>query len=100
MEKVKIAFSKALAWLNKAYQWLNKEGGMLHILACYSSTLTFAPLGFGWASAITWTLAIGKEGCDIARKKNTLLQTINDIIRDAIGYGAALLTYYVGWSIL
>ena len=100
MEKVKIAFSKVAAWLNIAYQWLSKEGGMLHILACYSSTLTFAPLGFGWASAITWTLAIGKEGCDIARKKNTLLQTINDIIRDAIGYGAALITYYVGWSIL
>lgn len=80
MEKIKKA-------INAAYQWLSLEGGMLHILACYALMLTFVPFGFGWASAITWAVAIGKEICDIARKRNTLLQTINDIIRDAIGWG-------------
>jgi hypothetical protein len=95
MEKIKNAISKALAWLNKAYQWLNKEGGMLHILACYAMMLTFAPFGYGWASAITWAVAIAKEICDIARKRNTLQQTINDIIRDAIGWGCASLVWLI-----
>jgi hypothetical protein len=85
MEKIKNAISKALAWLKKAYQWLDKEGGMLHFLACYALMLTFAPLGFGWASAITWGVAIAKEICDIICRSNTIQQALNDIIRDAIG---------------
>ena len=95
MDKIKNAISKALAWLKKAYQWLDKEGGMLHFLACYAMMLTFAPLGFGWASAITWAVAIGKEICDIARKRNTLQQALNDIIRDAIGWGGAALVILI-----
>ena len=91
MEKIKNAISKALAWLKSAYQWLDKEGGMLHFLACYAMMLTFAPFGFGWASAITWAVAIAKEICDIARKTNTLQQALNDLIRDAIGWGCASL---------
>lgn len=88
MEKIKNA-------IRAAYQWLNKEGGMLHILACYAMMLTFAPIGFGWATAITWAVAIAKEICDIARKRNTLQQTINDIIRDAIGWGCASLVWLI-----
>lgn len=88
MEKIKNAISKALAWLNKAYQWLSLEGGMLHFLACYAMMLTFAPFGFGWASAITWGVAIAKEVADIIRKSNNFQQALNDIIRDAIGWGA------------
>ena len=80
MEKIKNA-------IKSAYQWLDKEGGMLHFLACYAMMLTFAPLGFGWASAITWAVAIAKEVADIIRKRNTLQQALNDIIRDAIGWG-------------
>ena len=93
MEKIKNAINKALAWLNKAYQWLNKEGGLLHLLACYAMMLTFATISFGWASAITWAVAIAKEVADIARKRNTLQQALNDIIRDAIGWGCASLVW-------
>ena len=82
MEKIKNA-------IKSAYQWLDKEGGMLHFLCCYALMLTFAPIGFGWASAITWAVAIAKEICDIARKSNTLKQALNDIVRDAIGWGGA-----------
>lgn len=82
MEKIKNA-------IKSAYQWLDKEGGMLHLLACYAMMLTFAPIGFGWASLITWGVAITKEICDIARKSNTLKQALNDIVRDAIGWGCA-----------
>ena len=88
MDKIKNA-------IKSAYQWLDKEGGMLHFLACYALMLTFAPIGFGWASAITWAVAIGKEICDIARKRNTLIQTINDIIRDAIGWGCASVVWLI-----
>lgn len=82
MEKIKNA-------IKSAYQWLDKEGGMLHILACYAMMLTFAPIGFGWASAVTWGVAIAKEVADIIRKTNNFQQALNDIIRDAIGWGLA-----------
>ena len=88
MEKIKNA-------IKSAYQWLDKEGGMLHLLACYAMMLTFAPFGFGWASAITWGVAIAKEICDIARKSNTLQQALNDIIRDAIGWGISSLVVFL-----
>lgn len=88
MEKIKNA-------IKSAYQWLDKEGGMLHFLACYALMLTFAPFGFGWASAITWGVAIAKEICDIARKRNTLKQALNDIVRDAIGWGCASVVWLI-----
>lgn len=84
MEKIKNAISAA-------YQWLNKEGGMLHILACYAIMLTSAPLGYWWATAITWAVAIGKEAADLIRKTNNLQQVFNDLLRDAIGWAAASL---------
>lgn len=62
---------------------------MLHLLACYALMLTFAPIGFGWASLITWGVAIAKEVADIIRKTNNFQQALNDIIRDAIGWGCA-----------
>jgi hypothetical protein len=82
MEKLKNAISKALAWLSL-------EGGMLHFLACYAIMQTFAPLGLGWASLITWVVAITKEAFDLIRKSNNLRNVANDIIRDAIGWGCA-----------
>lgn len=87
--------NKVINALKKAYEWLNKEGGLLHLLACYALMLTFAPLGIWWATAITWAVAVGKEIADIARKRNTLLQTINDIIRDAIGWGAGAIVILI-----
>ena len=84
MEKIKNA-------IIAAYQWLSKEGGMLHFLACYAIMLTFAPLGYWWATAITWAVAIGKEAADLIRKTNNLQQVFNDLLRDAIGWGAASL---------
>ena len=84
MEKIKNA-------IKAAYQWLDKEGGLLHILACYAMMLTFSPLGFGWASAITWLIAVAKEVYDLIRKSNNIKQSANDIIRDAIGWGGAAL---------
>ena len=95
MEKIKNAINKALAWLNKAYQWLSLEGGMLHLLACYAIMLTFAPFGFGWASAITWLIAIAKEVYDFVSKTNTLQQALNDIVRDAIGWGCASVVWLI-----
>jgi hypothetical protein len=89
MEKIKNAISKAFAWLKQAYQWLSLEGGMLHFLACYACMLTFAPLGLGWASLITWALAIGKEAFDLIRKRNNLRNVANDLIRDALGWACA-----------
>ena len=88
MEKIKNA-------IKSAYQWLDKEGGLLHILACYAMMLTFAPLGFGWASAITWLIAIAKEVYDFVNKKNNIKQSANDIIRDAIGWGCASVVWLI-----
>lgn len=91
MEKIKNAISKALAWLKKAYQWLSKEGGLLHFLACYAIMQTFEPLGLGWASLITWSIALAKEAFDLIRKTNNLKNVANDIIRDAIGWGCGVI---------
>ena len=89
MEKIKNAISKALAWLNKAYQWLDKEGGMLHFLGFMCMMLTLQPF-VGWvlASVIAWIIAFGKEAVDyFVLKSNNFKQVLNDIIRDAIGWG-------------
>ena len=81
--------------IKSAYQWIDKEGGLLHLLACYAMMLTFAPLGFGWASAITLLSAIAKEVYDFVSKKNNIKQCANDIIRDAIGWGVACITMLI-----
>jgi hypothetical protein len=97
MEKLKNAISKALAWLNKAYQWLDKEGGMLHLLACYAMMLTLEPF-VGWvlASVIAWIIFLGEEAIDyFIRKSNNLKQVLNDIIRDAIGWGCASVVWLI-----
>ena len=86
MEKIKNA-------IKQAYQWLSLEGGMLHFLACYAIMLTFAPLGLGWASLITWVVAITKEAFDLIRKSNNIRNVINDIIRDAIGWACAMIVH-------
>lgn len=91
MEKIKNAISKALAWLNKAYQWLSLEGGMLHFLGFMCMMLTLQPF-VGWvlASVIAWIIAFGKEAVDyFILKSNNFKQVLNDIIRDAIGWGCA-----------
>lgn len=97
MEKIKNAISKALAWLNKAYQWLDKEGGMLHLLGFMCMMLTLQPfIGWVWASVIAWIIAFGKEAIDyFIRKTNTLKQCGNDIIRDAIGWGISSLIVFL-----
>ena len=89
MEKIKNFITKALAWLNKAYQWLSLEGGMLHILGFMCMMLTLQPF-VGWvlASVIAWIIAFGKEAIDFIRKKNNLRNVANDLIRDAIGWGS------------
>lgn len=88
MGKIKNAIKVAYDWLNKTYQWLSLEGGMLHILGFATSMLTFTPIvGWVWASAITWAIAIGIEAIHFFSKRNTLKQCGNDIIRDAIGWG-------------
>lgn len=88
MEKIKNA-------IKSAYQWLSLEGGMLHFLACYALMLTFAPISFGWASAITWVIALAKETYDLAKKTNNIKQALNDIIRDAIGWGCASVVWLI-----
>ena len=88
MEKIKNT-------IKSIYRWLDKEGGLLHILACYAIMLTFASIGIGWATLITWIVAIGKEVCDFVRKTNNLKQCGNDIIRDAIGWGFALIVLLI-----
>jgi hypothetical protein len=82
MEKIKNA-------IKSAYQWLSLEGGMLHFLACYAIMHTFEPLGLGWASLITWVVAITKEAFDLIRKSNNLRNVANDLIRDALGWACA-----------
>lgn len=77
--------------IKQLYHWLCKEGGLLHFLACYAITLTFAPLGIIWASAITWSIAIGKEAYDLIKGTNNLKNVANDIIRDAIGWGCGVI---------
>lgn len=72
---------------------------MLHFLACYAIMLTFAPLGLGWASLITWVVAIAKEAFDLSRKSNNLRNVANDIIRDAIGWACAYVAVMF-WTIL
>lgn len=85
MDKIKNA-------IKSAYQWLDKEGGMLHFLGFMCMMLTLEPL-VGWvlASVIAWIIAFGKEAVDFIRKTNTLKQCGNDIVRDAIGWGAGSL---------
>ena len=68
---------------------------MLHFLGFMCMMLTLAPLGFAWASAITWLIAIAKEVYDLWRKSNNLKQSANDIIRDAIGWGGACITMLI-----
>lgn len=90
MEKIKNA-------IRAAYQWLNKEGGMLHILGFMCMMLTLQPF-VGWvlASVIAWTIAFGKEAIDyFIRKSNNLKQVLNDIIRDAIGWGISSLIVFL-----
>lgn len=98
MEKVKIAFSKALAWLNKAYQWLNKEGGMLHILACYAMMLALSPIIGWWAILPTTIIAAAKEGWDyFIQKDNDKPQVIHDLICDGAGIIIAYITMTIWW---
>ena len=78
MEKIKNA-------IKAAYDWLNIEGGILHLIIAYALMLTFAPIGFGWATLITWIVALSKEVYDLVKKNNNLEQVYNDIVRDAIG---------------
>lgn len=97
MEKIKNAISKTLAWLKKAYQWLDKEGGMLHFLGFMCIMLTLEPF-VGWvlASVIAWIIFLGKEAIDyFIRKSNNLKQVLNDIIRDAIGWGISSLIVFL-----
>ena len=97
MNKIKNAISKVLAWLNKAYQWLSKEGGMPHFLGFMCMMLTLEPF-VGWvlASVIAWIIAFGKEAIDyFIRKSNNLKQVLNDIIRDAIGWGISSLIVFL-----
>ena len=88
MEKIKNA-------IKAAYQWLNIEGGMLHLIIAYALMLTFAPIGFGWATLITWVVLLSKEVYDLVKKTNNLEQVYNDIVRDAIGWGLAYLTILI-----
>lgn len=80
MEKIKNA-------IKSAYQWLNKEGGMLHILACYALMLTFSPMvGVWWSLAATIFVALLKEFIDFfIQKGNDKKQVIHDLIMDAAG---------------
>ena len=90
MEKIKNA-------IKSAYQWLDKEGGMLHLLGFMCMMLTLEPL-VGWvlASVIAWIIAFGKEAIDyFIRKSNNLKQVLNDIIRDAIGWGCASVVIFI-----
>ena len=90
MEKIKNA-------IKSAYQWLDKEGGLLHFLGFMCMMLTLQPF-VGWvlASVIAWIIAFGKEAIDyFIRKSNNLKQVLNDIIRDAIGWGCASVVWLI-----
>lgn len=95
MGKIKNVINTAVAWLNKAYQWLNIEGGILHLIIAYALMLTFAPIGFGWATIITWAILLSKEVYDLVKKTNNLEQVYNDIVRDAIGWGLAVIVIFI-----
>jgi hypothetical protein len=88
MEKIKNA-------IKAAYQWLNIEGGILHLIIAYALMLTFAPIGFGWATIITWVILLSKEVYDLVKKTNNLEQVYNDIVRDAIGWGLAVIVIFI-----
>ena len=76
--------------IKSAYQWLNIEGGILHLIIAYALMLTFAPIGFGWATLTTWVVLLAKEVYDLVKKTNNLEKIYNDIVRDAIGWGLAV----------
>lgn len=88
MEKFKNA-------IKAAYDWLNIEGGILHLIIAYALMLTFAPIGFGWATLITWAILLSKEVYDLVKKTNNLEQVYNDIVRDAIGWGLAVIVIFI-----
>jgi hypothetical protein len=90
MDKIKNA-------IKSAYQWLSLEGGMLHFLGFMCMILTLEPfVGWGLASVIAWIIAFGKEAIDyFIRKSNDLKQVLNDIIRDAIGWGISSLIVFL-----
>ena len=81
--------------IKSAYQWLNIEGGILHLIIAYALMLTFAPIGFGWATIITWAILLSKEVYDLVKKTNNLEQVYNDIVRDAIGWGLAVIVIFI-----
>ena len=54
-------------------------------------TTLIAAFGLGWASLITWGIALAKEAFDLFRKTNNLKNVANDIIRDAIGWGCGVI---------
>lgn len=86
---------KIMNVIKSAYQWLNIEGGIFHLVICYALMLTFAPLGLGWATLITWVVAITKEVYDLVKKTNNFKQVLNDIVRDAIGWGLAMISILI-----
>lgn len=93
MNKIKNAISKALAWLNKAYQWLSLEGGMLHLLASYALMLALSPIIGWWAILPTTIIAAAKEGYDLfIQKDNDKPQVIHDLICDGAGIVLAYIT--------
>ena len=81
--------------IKRLLNWIAIDG-LLHIQTCYALMLTLQPMvDIWWAKGITATCAIGKEVVDALRGKNTWEQARHDLICDAVGIMAALITMLI-----
>lgn len=77
-------------------RWIATDG-LLHILMCYAMMLALSPMvGVWWSMLATSLAALVKEAMDFfVQKDNDKEQVIHDLICDAVGIMAALITMLI-----
>jgi hypothetical protein len=82
--------------------WVGHKG-LLHAMVCYSIMLTVYPIfsnpfrGAMWSFVAALLASVGKEVFDIFREDNLVQNAWHDLLCDAIGMAAAVLTWLLWW---
>ena len=88
--------------LNDFFAWVGKNG-LLHALVCYALMLAVYPIFThpSQGAMITFTLtllvSLGKEVFDIFRDDGLVQNAWHDLLCDAIGMAAAVVTWLLWW---
>lgn len=90
MEKIK----EILSWVG--------VDGLLHLLVCWLVILVITPMNGIWAAVLAAVLlSLGKEAWDVLiQKDNDKIQAVHDLICDAAGVLAGLLTIALWWVVI